>query len=108
MMPYKHLNKKMPPELDRRRKLTDEDKEDIKARHRAGESIRSIARSYANKCSRRAVQYTIRPETYEHLKKCHKERRADGRYKHHFTGPKWAKQMRGHRHYKQSIRDKLI
>ena len=47
---------------DRRRKLTDEDKEDIKKLHKDGESIHGIARLYVAKCSKRLIQFVIYPE----------------------------------------------
>ncbi len=55
-----------PPKLagmqDRRRKLTDEDKETIRRRHAKGDAIHAIARDYADKCSRRLVQFVLFPE----------------------------------------------
>lgn len=99
-MPYKTEKKGilLPRDKDRRVKLTDEDRIDIKKRYELGESIRSIARAYEHKCSRRTVQYTIRPELYEHLKATFKENRKDGRYKP--TKQQWAETMREHRRYK--------
>lgn len=107
-MPYKFLRekKKIPASLDRRRKLTDEDRLDIKKRYTEGESIRAIARAYEGKCTRRVIQYTIRPDLYEHLKDSYKKRRKDGRYRP--DRKEWAETQREHRRYKQSIKDKLV
>jgi adenylosuccinate synthase len=107
-MPYtwEKQHKKLPPELDRRRKLTDEDRLDIKRRYSEGETIRGIARAYADKCTRRVIQYTLRPELYEHLKDAFKKRRKTGRYRP--SRRKWAETIREHRRYKQSVKDKLL
>lgn len=107
-MPYKYLmdKKKIPRALDRRVKLTEDDKEHIRYLHKSGRSIHSIAREYAHKCTRRTIQYTIKPELYDHLRKAFIERRKDGKYKP--TKEKWRAIMREHRQYKQKIKDKLI
>lgn len=107
-MPYawSHNHKKLPRKLDRRVKLTEEDKEHICKLHKEGEGVRSIARMYEHKCSRRTIQYTLRPELYAKLRKDFNERRKDGRYKP--SKAKWASVMREHRHYKQSMKNKLM
>lgn len=105
-MPYSHERKKIPRNLDRRVKLTEDDKAKIKKMHAGGMAIRAIAREFENKCSRRTIQYVIRPELYDHLRHSFKERRKDGRYKPEKS--KWAEIMREHRRYKQTIKDKLI
>jgi hypothetical protein len=99
-MPYKTERKGilLPRDKDRRVKLTDDDKVDIRKRYELGESIRGIARKYEHKCSRRTIQYVIRPELYKRLCDAFKERRKDGRYKP--TKEQWARTMREHRAYK--------
>ena len=58
---------------DRRRKLTDDDKEDIKARHKRGEAIHAIARAYKDKCSKRLIQFIIYPERLKQLQDKHRK-----------------------------------
>lgn len=50
-------------EHDGRRRLTDEEKEDVKRLHKAGQSIHSLSRDYG--VSRRLVQFLIYPERLE-------------------------------------------
>lgn len=46
-MPYKVQKIKLPPELDRRRKLTEKQRQEIVAKYSTGEySMRSLAKSY--------------------------------------------------------------
>lgn len=49
---------------DKRRKLTDDDKEYIKRLHSDGNSIHAISRIFAGICSRRLIQLVIFPERY--------------------------------------------
>ncbi len=104
-MPYKYEieKKKIPPELDRRRKLPESEHRYIRERQRGGESMRALAREYA--VSRRLIAYICFPERLEVDRKSYKERRKDGRY--YPEKGKWAQQMRKHRHYKQSIKERL-
>lgn len=99
-MPYKSEKMKLPPKFDRRVKLTDEQRKEIREKYATGLlSTRILATQY--NVSRRTIQYTIHPERYEQLKEQFKERRKDGRYK-----PKkeeWAATAREHRHYKQEL-----
>lgn len=106
-MPYAYATKKLkiPRQLDRRVKLTDDDKKDIQRRYfEHGEAIRAIARVYENTCTRKTIQYLLFPERLETAKKRYKELRADGRY---YNKDKHRNYMKKHRHYKQSIKDKL-
>ena len=91
----------MPKEADRRRKLTDEEKENIKYLHKQGESIHSIAKQYAKKCSRRLIQFVIFPERNAKLKANAKKNKSWLKYAE--RGAVWAKTMRRHRAYKQSL-----
>lgn len=102
-MPYKHTDKLIPRELKRTVKISEEDKERVKQMHREGVAIREMARRVD--FSRRAIQYILFPERLERAKELYKERRKDGRY---YSKEKHKIAMRKHRHYKQSIKDKLV
>lgn len=97
-MPYKHIEKKIPRELDRRVKYDTMDREKIKLLHKQGYSQRAIAREIP--CSRRYVVFTIYPERLKHAAMLYKERRKDGRY---YNKDKWREEMKDHRHYKQKL-----
>ena len=62
-MPYWFETQKLRvgKEKDKRRKLTDQDKEKIKSLYRQGVSIREITR-IINKVDRRAIQFILFPE----------------------------------------------
>lgn len=107
-MPYKYQIEKLkiPRSLDRRVRLTDQDKISIIFHWKQGEGIRAIARDYEGICSRRLIQFVIFPERYQKARETFKENRKDGRYYH--GGEKWAQTMREHRAYKQSIKEKLL
>ena len=101
-MPYKYESKKMklPKEYDRRRKLTDEQKEEIKSKYESGlYSQRQLASEYG--VSRRLVTFIIDPQKLERAKELWKERKADGRYNP--TKEEWNKTIREHRKYKQKL-----
>lgn len=99
-MPYKSEKIKLPKEYDRRRKLTDEQKEEIKKKYETGlYSQRKLASEY--KVSRRLISFIIDSEKYETAKEQFKKRRADGRYKK--SKEEWAKTMKEHRQYKQKL-----
>lgn len=53
---------KLPPELDKRRKLSEEDKQDIINLYSRGVSIREISRKYENIVCRRSIQFILFPE----------------------------------------------
>lgn len=95
------LAARLPRALDRRVKLTDEDKENIRALRKDGLPIREIARMYEHKCTRRTIQYVLRPELYEKLRASFVARRKDGRYKP--SKDEWAATMREHRAYKKKV-----
>lgn len=99
-MPHKWQTERvpLPREYDRRRKLTDEQRDQIRAE--AGElSQRALARKY--KVDRQSIKFILYPDKYEHAKKLNRERRKDGRYKP--TREKWAAIMRDYRQYKTRI-----
>ena len=69
-MLYKDKMKvKLVGELDRRRKLSDEDKNIIRTRYSNGEKIRVIARDYEKICSRRLIQFVLFPERLDMMAK---------------------------------------
>jgi hypothetical protein len=91
----------IPKEYDRRVKLTEEDKKNIRELRSSGMGIRAVARQYEHKCTRRVIQYTLRPELKLKLGKAFIERRKDGRYKP--AKAAWAATMREHRAYKHKL-----
>ena len=103
-MPYAHRKKKIPRELDRRVKITEMQHENIKTMYFFERlAQREIARQ--TRVSRRMVSFILFPEREIICKQQHKERRKDGRY---YNPKTWPKVMKEHRHYKQSIKEKLI
>lgn len=99
-MPYKSEKIKLSKEQDRRIKLTDEQREEIKKKYETGlYSQRKLANEY--NVSRRLITFIIDEEKAERAKEQLKERRADGRYKP--NKEEWAKTIREHRRYKQEL-----
>lgn len=86
------------PKLDRRVKLTNEQRKQIKKEHEQGASMRSLARKY--NVSRRLIDFIVHPERLEKNRKQFKERRKDGRY---YYREKHTQAMRDHRKYKQKL-----
>lgn len=85
---------------DRRRKLTEDDKEDIKARHKRGESIHAIARAYAGKCSKRLIQFTLYPERLKALQKKHAK---EQHWKRYYNRKQLTEAVRNWRKYKYKL-----
>lgn len=101
-MPYKfvYTHTKLPKGKDRRCKLTDEDKEDIKELHFVkGWGVRKIARAYPQ-VSRRLIQFVLFPERLKVVADNAKTKKAWLLY---YDREKHTKAMREHRQYKQSI-----
>ena len=86
---------------DRRRRLSDDDREDIKRDHAAGDSIHAIARCYG--VSRRLVQFILYPERHEENKV---RRRARGGSRAYYDKNKHTNAMRDHRAYKKELYNK--
>lgn len=59
---------------DRRRKLTDDEKELIRQLYYFGFSIHAIARVFKDKCTRRNIQFILFPERLKRLYKHRKEK----------------------------------
>lgn len=99
-MPYKSSSIKLSRELDRRVKLSDEQREEIKHKYESGfYSQRALAREY--NVSRRLISFILFPEKAEIAAQQLKERKADGRYKP--SKEDWAATQREHRRYKQRL-----
>lgn len=99
-MPYKSEKIKLSKEQDRRIKLTDEQREEIKVKYATGlYSQRNLAAEYH--VSRRLITFIIDEEKAKRAAEQLKERRADGRYKP--SKEEWAETIREHRRYKQSL-----
>lgn len=91
---------KLPRELDRRVKLTEEQRQQIWEEYATGAtSLIALANKY--EVSKRTIQFTLYPERYTKAREQFKERRKDGRYKG--TKEQWAKIQKEHRHYKQEL-----
>ena len=78
-MPYISEKIPLPPQYDRRRKLTEDDKfEIVRLRKEHNLSQRTLARMFG--VSRKLIIFIIDPERHERAKAQFKERRKDGRY----------------------------
>ena len=99
-MPYKHVNYKIQRQHDRRVKLTNADKADIKKLYATGMAIRAIARKYEGKCSRRLIGMVLFPGRRKRVAMLHKELRKDGRY---YDRRKHTISIRKHHHHKQRL-----
>lgn len=100
-MPYKSekINISNTP-YDRRRKLTEDQKEYIRwLREEEQLSQRALAAKFG--VSRRTIQFIIDPEKLKRNRDSSKERRRAGLYKP--TKEEWANTIREHRHYKQQL-----
>ena len=99
-MPYKSEKIKIAfTEHDRRIKLTDEQKDEIRERFAAGASQRSLARIY--KVDRRLISFIVNPESYEENLKRREER---GGTKFYYEKEKHKNYVKQHRRYKQSLK----
>lgn len=85
---------------DRRRKLTEDDKEDIKTRHKRGETIHAIARAYRGICSRRLIQFVIFPER---LKQMQERNAKEQHWKKYFDRKKLTQATKNWRNYKYRL-----
>ncbi len=103
-MPYAHIKKKIPINLDRRVKYSEAKKQEVKTLFKIERlSQREISRRTG--ISRRMVCFILFPDKLLVVRKQYKERRKDGRY---YSREKHRLTMRKHRNYKQSIKDKLV
>ena len=99
-MPYKSEKIKLDPSQDRRRKLTDEQKREIKQIYESGVcGTRPLAQQFG--VSRRTIQFIVDEGKKQRCAEQFKQRRKDGRYKP--TKEEWAETIREHRRYKQNL-----
>jgi DNA invertase Pin-like site-specific DNA recombinase len=97
-VPYKSEKIKLSPTQDRRRKLTDEQKEEIKKIYAEGiVGQRPLAKQFG--VSRSLIQVIVNPEIAEKKKRRIKEHWRDYRP----SKEEWAETIREHRHYKQEL-----
>lgn len=101
-MPYKCEKKIIPAGKDRRRKLTDAEKADIR-RNSRGLSQRALAAEYD--VSRRTIQFIQNPEALAENLKRREER---GGSKQYYNTEDQAIYMRGHRRYKKMLDDQGV
>ena len=97
-MPYKSEKLRLSPDQDRRRKLTDEQKEEIKRIYAEGKvGQRPLAKQFG--VSRSVIQLIVNPERAKAVKERSKQHWRDYRP----TKEKWNEIKREHRHYKQKL-----
>lgn len=97
-MPYK-IEKIPLGKYDRRIKLTDVQRDEIKQLRKLGLSYRIIAERYG--VSKSLVILVLNPDIAERKRIASMERHREGRYKP--TKEKWAATMREHRAYKHQL-----
>lgn len=97
---YKSEKIKLNPNQDRRIKLNDKQREEIREKYTTRMySQRNLAEEYG--VSRRLITFILDPDKAKKNAEQLKQRRADGRYKP--SKEKWAAIMREHRQYKQEL-----
>lgn len=99
-MPYKSEKIKLSREQDRRIKLTEKQRTEIKEKYANGfYSQRKLASEY--NVSRRLISFVLDENKANKAAEKLKERRSDGRYKP--SKDEWAATMKEHRQYKQNL-----
>lgn len=93
---YKHI--KIPPEKDRRIKLTKNDRAEIKSLHKNGMSIRKITLNF--NVNRRLIQFILFPERLKHNKEL---RQLRGGSKQYYNKKYNTQKMKEHRQYKYKV-----
>lgn len=97
-MPYKTEKMKLPPELDRRRKISNEQKEEIKHKYASGlYSLNKLAKEY--EVSKKLILITVNSESRRKSEEYIKEHWRDYRP----DKAEWAAIMREHRAYKNRV-----
>ena len=97
-MPYKSEKLKLPPTKDRRRKLTDDQKEEIRKIYATGVcGMRPLARQFG--VSRTTIQLIVNPERAEAVKQRTKEHWRDYRP----SKEEWNEVVKEHRRYKHEL-----
>jgi len=103
-MPYKFEIKhiKMPRYADRRIKITDSQRKNIKKLHDKGWAIRKISRYYVGQCSKRLITFIIYPERQQvNLEK--RQKLLEEQPQRYYNREKHNLAMRKYRKYKQTI-----
>lgn len=97
-MPYKSSKIKLSEEQDRRRKLTNAQKEEIIAIYKTGVcGTRPLAKQFG--VSRSTIQVIVNPA----IKQRHHDRMAEHWREYRQDKEKWNETMREHRRYKQEL-----
>lgn len=97
-MPYKSEKIKLNPSQDRRRKLTEEQKEEIRRIYKTGVcGMRPLAKQFG--VSRSLIQVIVNPNIAEAKRQRMKEHWRDYRP----SKEKWAETIKEHRRYKQAL-----
>ena len=97
-MPYKSEKLKLSETQDRRRKLTDEQKEEIKRIYAEGKcGTRPLAKQFG--VSRKTIQLIVNPE----IKQRQHDYVANNWRKYRPTKEEWAETMKEYRRYKQEL-----
>lgn len=96
-MPYKIEKITLPKELDRRVKLTEQQRDEIKTNIN-WLSINKLSQEY--KVSRRLIQFILYPERLEVCRNAFAKRRKDGRY---YDKEKHKEAIKNTRRYKHGI-----
>lgn len=97
-MPYKSSTIKLDPSQDRRRKLTEEQKEEIRRIYESGVcGTRPLAKQFG--VSRSTIQIIVNPTRAAQVKQRMKDHWRDYRP----SKEEWAETIREHRHYKQEL-----
>ena len=90
--------------LDKRVKLSHNDKQEIRERYKlGGVSHNELAREYG--VSKRSIQFAISPQKYERVKEQRRQRWAEGMYRHYYDKESHREAMRSIRERKKIIRD---
>lgn len=103
-MPYKFQTdkKKIPKKLDRRVKLSDDDKQQIlRLRKEEGLSQRKLAQEFG--VSRRTIQFILNPEKLEENNRRRAERGGSTLY---YNKEDNTRNQQNHRRYKKQLQDK--
>ena len=97
-MPYKSEKLKLSETQDRRRKLTDDQKEEIKRIYAEGKcGTRPLAKQFG--VSRKTIQLIVNPE----IKQRQHDYVANNWRKYRPTKEEWAETMKEYRRYKQEL-----
>ncbi len=102
-MPYKSQDIKLPRNLDRRVKVTEEDKENIRSLYKKVGVVREVARQFEHICSRRMIQFILFPERLSHLSEMHRKAQ---HWKTYFNRKQLTTAVRNLRHYKHNLHSK--